>query len=222
MARIDLARRAQIGRDRRARTRSQLIEAARALYGRSPIEAVTVDDVVAEAAVAKGTFYVHFDGLAELQAAVADELAQEFDELLQPRRLATQDPIERIAAGCGAFVGEALRNPAWGALVARGAVSMPNIALVPRDRLIEDIRRAAASGRLGDVTPELAFEFAVGIVLQAMQAASERRIAPSQAPSVVAGILRAIGVKPEEAKIVAMRVDASDRRMRDEPPPTGG
>jgi len=71
MARIDLARRAQIGRDRRARTRSQLIEAARALYGRSPIEAVTVDDVVAEAAVAKGTFYVHFDGLAELQAAVA-------------------------------------------------------------------------------------------------------------------------------------------------------
>ena len=222
MARIDLARRAQIGRDRRARTRSQLIEAARALYGRSPIEAVTVDDVVAEAAVAKGTFYVHFDGLAELQAAVADELAQEFDELLQPRRLATQDPIERIAAGCGAFVGEALRNPAWGALVARGAVSMPNIALVPRDRLIEDIRRAAASGRLGDVTPELAFEFAVGIVLQAMQAASERRIAPSQAPSVVAGILRAIGVKPEEATTVAMRVDASDRRMRDEPPPTGG
>ena len=222
MARIDLARRAQIGRDRRARTRSQLIEAARALYGRSPIEAVTVDDVVAEAAVAKGTFYVHFDGLAELQAAVADELAQEFDELLQPRRLATQDPIERIAAGCGAFVGEALRNPAWGALVARGAVSMPNIAMVPRDRLIEDLRRAAASGRLGDVTPELAFEFAVGIVLQAMQAASERRIAPSQAPSVVAGILRAIGVKPEEATIVAMRVDAPDRRMRDEPPPTGG
>ena len=159
MARVDLARRAQIGRDRRARTRSQLIEAARALYGRSPIEAVTVDDVVAEAAVAKGTFYVHFDGLAKLQAAVAEELAQEFDELLQPRRLATQDPIERIAAGCGAFVGETLRNPAWGALVARGAVSMPNIALVPRDRLIEDPTRRSG-GRLGDVTPELAFEFA--------------------------------------------------------------
>src|SRR5271167_2071536 len=222
MARIDLARRAQIGRDRRARTRSQLIEAARALYGRSPIEAVTVDEVVDEAEVAKGTFYVHFASLAELQAAVADELAHELDELLQPRRLAILDPIERIAAGCGAFVGEALRNPAWGALVARGAVSMPNIALVPRDRLIEDLRRAAASGRLGDVTPELAFEFAIGVVLQAMQAASARRIVPAQAPSVVAAILRAIGVKPEQANIIAMRVGASDRRMRDEPPPTGG
>ena len=83
-------------------------------------------------AVAKKTFYVHFDGLAVLQAAVADQLAHEFDELLQPRRLATEDPVERIAAGCGAFVGEALSNPAWGALVARGVLSMPNIALSAR------------------------------------------------------------------------------------------
>jgi AcrR family transcriptional regulator len=67
-------------RDRRARTRPQLIEAARALYALNPIEAVTVDNLVGEA-VAKGTFYVHFDGLAELQAAVADQLAHEFDEL---------------------------------------------------------------------------------------------------------------------------------------------
>jgi AcrR family transcriptional regulator len=219
MARIDLARRAQIGRDRRARTRSQLIEAARALYALNPIEAVTVDDLVGEAAVAKGTFYVHFDGLIELQAAVADQLAHEFDELLQPRRLATGDPVERIAAGCGAFVGEALSNPAWGALVARGALSMPNVALSARGRLIEDLGRAAASGRLGDVTPELAFEFAIGIVLQAMRAAAERRIVRSQAPDVVAGILRAIGVKPEEAQEIALRVGASDRRLRDEPPP---
>ena len=91
---------------------------------------MTVDDF--GEAVAKSTFYVHFDGLAELQAAVADQLAHEFDELLQPRRLATEDPVERIAEGCGAFVDEALSNPAWGALVARSVLSMPNIALSAR------------------------------------------------------------------------------------------
>ncbi|MGA2128807.1 MAG: TetR/AcrR family transcriptional regulator [Xanthobacteraceae bacterium] len=219
MARIDLARRAQIGRDRRARTRSQLIDAARALYAQSPIEAVTVDDVVAEAAVAKGTFYVHFASLGELQAAVADELAQDFDELLQPRRLAIQDPVERIAAGCAAFIGEALRNPAWGALVARGAVSMPVVARGARARLSEDLRRAAAGGRLGDVAPELAFEFAVGIVLQAMQSAAEGRIVPAQAPGVIAGILRAIGVTHDEARDIALRVGSPDRHGRGEPPP---
>jgi hypothetical protein len=148
---------------------------------------------------------------------VADQLAHEFDKLLQPRRLAIEDPVERIAAGCGAFVGEALSNPAWGALVARGALSMPNVALSARGRLIEDLGRAAASGRLGDVTPELAFEFAIGIVLQAMQAAVEGRFVRSQAPGVVAGILRAIGVKPKEAQEIALRVGASNRRIRDEP-----
>jgi AcrR family transcriptional regulator len=93
-------------------------DAARALYALNPIEAVTVDDLIGEA-VAKKTFYVHFDGLAELQAAVADQLAHEFDELLQPRRLATEGRVERISSGCGAFVGDALSNPAWGVLVAR-------------------------------------------------------------------------------------------------------
>ena len=95
---------------------------------------------------------------------------------------------------------------------------MPNVALGARERLIEDLRRAAASGRLGDVTPELALEFAIGLVLQAMQAAAEGLIAPAQAPRVVAGILRAIRVNPEEAEEIALR--ASDRRMRDEPPPS--
>jgi AcrR family transcriptional regulator len=219
MARIDLARRAQIGRDRRARTRAQLIESARALYARSPIEAVTVDEVVDEAAVAKGTFYVHFNSLAELQAAIANELAHEFDQLLQPRRLATDDPIERVAAGCGAFIGEALRNPAWGALVARGALSLPSVARGARARLIEDLRRAAEAGRLGDVTPELAFEFVIGIVLQTMQAAAEARIDPPQGLSIVAGILRAIGVQFEDAQTIALRVGVSDGRMRNQAPP---
>ena len=46
MAKIDLARRAQIGRDRREKTRAQLIQAARTLYAERPIDLVTIDDLV--------------------------------------------------------------------------------------------------------------------------------------------------------------------------------
>ena len=98
---------------------------------------------------------MHFDDLDDLQSVVADELAREFDDLLQPRRLSLDDPIERIAAGCGAFINQALHDPAWGALIARGAAAMPDIARVARGRLNEDIRRAAATGRLHDVAPRL-------------------------------------------------------------------
>lgn len=211
MARIDLARRAQIGRDRRARTRAELIRAARTLYAGRTFDSVTVDDVVIAAGVAKGTFYVHFDGLDDLQSILADELAREFDELLQPRRLSLDDPIERIAAGCGAFINQALHDPIWGALIARAAAAMPSVARVARGRLNEDIRRAA-SGRLHDVAPEIAFEFVIGITLRTMQSAAEGRLKPKHAPLIVAGILRAIGVPAEEAREIAFRLVGADRQ----------
>ena len=212
MSRIDLARRAQIGRDRRARTRAELIRAARILYAARTFDSVTVDDVVNAAELAKGTFYVHFDGLDDLQSVLAGELAHEFDELLQPRRLSLDDPIERITAGCGAFINQALHDPAWGALISRAAAAMPSVARVARGRLNEDIRRAAASGRLHDVPPEIAFEFAIGITVRAMQSAAEGLLKPKQAPLIVAGILRAIGVPAEEGREIAFRLVRADRQ----------
>jgi AcrR family transcriptional regulator len=218
MARIDLARRAQIGRARSARTRAELITAARGLYAARPFDRVTVDDVVAAADVAKGTFYVHFDSLADLQSIVADDLARELDELLQPRRLAIDDPIERIAAGCGAFIMQTLRDPAWGALVARSAAAMPHVAGVARKRLKEDIDRAARDGHLGGVTPELAFDFATGIMLHMMLSAPQRQRSPQQASAIVAGLLRAIGAAPDKAATVAQR--AIEREQAQSPTET--
>ena len=144
---------------------------------------------------------MHFNDLDDLQSVVADELAREFDDLLQPRRLSLDDPVERIAAGCGAFINQALHDPAWGALIARGAAAMPDIARVARGRLNEDIRRAAAAGRLHDVVPAIAFEFVLGITVRTMQSAAEGvGSSQSRRPLIVAGILRAIGVTAEEAQ----------------------
>src|SRR6516225_8899442 len=103
MARVDLVRRAQIGLKRRAKSHRQLIRAARALFAIRPVDSITVDDVTREADLAKGTFYVHFQHLDDLRAAVADELARELEDLIQPHRTAIADPVERIATGCAAF-----------------------------------------------------------------------------------------------------------------------
>ena len=49
MTNINLERRAEIGREKRARTKARLIAAAKALYSTRPWESVTVDEVVNEA-----------------------------------------------------------------------------------------------------------------------------------------------------------------------------
>ena len=84
MAKVDLARRAQIGQQKRARTHAALVTAAKSLFALRSIESVTIDEIVAEAGLAKGTFYTHFDDLDALTAAVADELVAAFDDLMQP------------------------------------------------------------------------------------------------------------------------------------------
>src|ERR671910_2623135 len=119
MARIDLARRAEIGREKRARTRAQILEAGAALLAERPLEALTVDVVVEAAGVAKGTFYYHFQSIEELVAAVGAKLADSFDELLAPSRLDEPDPIERMSLAFTKFLEKAINDPRWGRLVVR-------------------------------------------------------------------------------------------------------
>src|SRR3984957_6670085 len=200
MVRVDIVRRAQIGLRLRAKSHAQLIRAARALFAIRPVDSITVDDVTREAELAKGTFYVHFQHLDDLRAAVADELARELDDLFQPHRTAIADPVERIATGCAAFIRQALHDPAWGGLVARGVWAFPAVATGARKRLSEDLRAAIAQGRIAPVSAEVGFDIAVGSVLQAMLSASERRLSPSNVAAAVSGVLRGLGVAADEAE----------------------
>jgi hypothetical protein len=117
------------------------------------------------------------------------------------------DPVERIALGCAAFVRASWRNPAWGALMARGAWAFPSVAGAARERLKADLRLAQCQGRLADFSIEVGFGLVFGIVVQAMCAASEARLSPGEVADVVQGILRALGVGAYEAECAVRHVD---------------
>lgn len=59
---------------RRQRTRAALLEAGRRLFAARSVEAVTIDDIVAAADVAKGSFYNHFTDREALAREVAAEI----------------------------------------------------------------------------------------------------------------------------------------------------
>src|ERR1700739_1012646 len=189
MANVNPTPRAEIGRGKRARTRAQLVAAARSLFGKRPVESVTVDDVVEEAGVAKGKFYVHFEDLNALTAAVADELVRTFDELLQPQRLSMPDPLMRIAFACNGFFEEALETPSWAARVGRMAWSFPTVVRVARSRLLEDLKLALKEVPQQDSSLELNLEVVVGIVLHVLAAISQRRLSSRDRQAAVGSIL---------------------------------
>jgi hypothetical protein len=146
---------------------------------------------------------------------VADELARELDDLLQPHRTAIADPVERIATGCAAFIRQALHDPAWGGLAARGVWAFPAVATAARKRLSEDLRAAITQGRIAPVSAEVGFDIAVGSVLQAIRSASEKRLSPSDVPAAVSGVLRGLGVAADEAEQIVRRLP--EPPLSDEP-----
>src|SRR5262245_45781206 len=128
MAKIDLERRADIGREKRARTRAQILQAAETLLAERPPEALTVDAIVDAAGVAKGTFYYHFQSIEDLTAAVGAKLGETFDDLLAPARLGITDPIARLSFGLTRFLEKAIADPLWARLVIQSAQAATGVS----------------------------------------------------------------------------------------------
>lgn len=202
-------RRAEIGRERSAKSRARILEAARRLFASRPIASVTVEDVTKQARLSKGAFYSHFRSLDELRAAVAADLTAEFAHFLDSNGLPVADPITRIAAGCAAFISEARRDPGWGAFIARGAYAFPAVTSTIRERLETSLQLAQTQGRLPSFSTEVGFDLVFGIVLQAMRSASEARLSPPDVADVVGGILRALGVQAEDADCALRQINAA-------------
>ena len=192
MGKIDLARRAEIGREKRARTRAQIVEAGLVLLAERPPEALTVDAIVEAAGVAKGTFYYHFQSVEELVAAVGASLADSFDELLAPSRLGEPDPVERMSLAFTKFLEKAINDPFWGRLVVRSAQVPAAIGGI-REHLEADLAEAIAQGRLAIHDAQLAADIVIGIWLQVTRGSIERRAAPDLTRQALAAVLRALG-----------------------------
>ncbi len=148
MNKVNLARRAEIGQERRVRTRAQLVQAGLFLFASRSIASVTVEDVTRQAGTSKGAFYSHFRRLEDLWVAVAAEVAEAFDDVARADRPGVVDPVEGIAAGCAAFISEAKRNPPRGALIAHGLWAFPTVARAAREQLNPDLRRGQSQDRL--------------------------------------------------------------------------
>jgi AcrR family transcriptional regulator len=190
---IDLARRAEIGREKRERTRAQIVEAGLILLADRPPEALTVDALVEAAGVAKGTFYYHFQSVEELVAAVGAKLADSFDELLAPSRLGEPDPIVRMSLAFTKFLEKAINDPLWGRLVVR-SVEAPAALDRIRENLQADLAKAIGQGRVALPDVELAADIVIGIWIQVTRGTLERRATPDLPRQALDAVLRALGV----------------------------
>ncbi|UCI34343.1 TetR/AcrR family transcriptional regulator [Mesorhizobium sp. B4-1-4] len=193
MAKVDLARRAEIGREKRERTRTLILDAGMMLMGERPREAVTIDAVVEAAGVAKGTFYYHFQSIDELAAAVGEKLGESFDAVLTDARLALEDPLKRLSFAFAKFLEKAISDPNWARLVVQSSQSRAEYARGIRANLKADITQAIAQDRMSIRDAELAVDIVTGIWLQVTRGILDRGPRPELTQLTIEAVLRALG-----------------------------
>ncbi|MEY9626282.1 TetR/AcrR family transcriptional regulator [Sinorhizobium fredii] len=193
MAKINLERRAKIGRERRARTRAQIVEAGAMLFAKGSAKALTVDAVAEAAGVAKGTFYYHFQNIEELAAAVTVQLRRSFDDVLTPARTKMRDPIARLSVAFTQSLEKAILDTGWARLVIQTSETRKEFGRSVRDNIKAEVAEAIAQGRVTVQDPELAADILVGIWLQVTRGILERVAPPELSNQALEAALRAIG-----------------------------
>jgi AcrR family transcriptional regulator len=205
MARVNLKRRAEIASAKRARTRAEILKAARLCYSAPAAAPMTVEAVMQKAGLAKGTFYVHFDDLLGLEAELGDTLIQELDERLQPARLAAHHPLTRLATALTILLRDLAGAPAQARLVVRAAAALPEVRDAMRTHLREDLADLRAAGLLALPSVELAAGVVTALCVQALREIGDGQIDDTAVPDFVRAVLRALGCAPNTAAVHAQK-----------------
>ena len=85
-------------------TRERLVATARELFGRDGYEATSVESVLKEAGVAKGSLYHHFENKPALFDAVLDQVVSEVAGKAGQAAARHDDPVESLRAGCAEWL----------------------------------------------------------------------------------------------------------------------
>lgn len=201
------------------RTRAALLRAGQSLFSARSVDGVSIDDIVAAADVAKGSFYNHFADKDALARALADQARRSAEALAAAVGAGVEDPAERVARAVCGFARQALEHPEGARLMQRlfQGAAIPDAPMNAGVRA--DIQAGLAAGRFEGVSLEAGVLMAVGVV-QMTVARTLDQDAPAHAAllaqDLAFGLLRGLGLTAPAARAIA--ADAANDLFSGPPP----
>ncbi len=200
---VDPGRRAEIGRERRARTRAAIIAAAFEIFGDENGLFARIEDVVDQAGVTRATFYNHFNGMADLREALTHEVTHELLTSVTRTITPMPDARERASAAVRFYLMRARSDRRWGWSMLNLSASGLIFGAETYRQAQRTISEGIADGVFPIVSSQLGRDILLGTALAAM-GSLVREVLPDDYPEAVAGhILHALGVELELARSIA-------------------
>lgn len=204
MASIDVEGRARIGELKRAKTRAALIQIALQVISERGFDAPTIDDFIAAAGVARGTFYNYFKSKDELLIAAAAHVADNVDAEIFPLFAVVDDPAQRVAIAIRTFIEMSIKHPHQGGLLVR---MIPLVGGAPSEEMrkgvLEDLENGQQLGRFRWRSIQAALALSMGTITMAIRSAISEPTPPDFAQHIAAMVLQGLGMPAKEAHRVA-------------------
>lgn len=194
---------------RRARTRAALLRAGQQLFSERAVDGVSIDDIVAAADVAKGSFYNHFPDKEALAKELSDAARASVEAVTLKLSAGVDDPAERVARALCGFARQAAENPVGAGAMLRlfHGASIPDF---PMNRGVRaDVHAGVTGGRFTGLSVESGVLMTVGVaqilVARVLEQDTRADQARALARDIVFGLLRGLGLEAASAKAIATK-----------------
>lgn len=197
--------RVRVGAARRQKMRGHLIESALRLFAERGLAEVVIEDVIAVAAVSRGTFYYYFKTNAELLAAVSEELGNELLAMIEAVVGGIKDPAERLAHGLRLYLRAVQAYPTFAGFLARTGINGARPSNLVFEYIPHHLSEGMQSGRFKVDDVAMGLDIVTGIALAAVCAIVSRPVPAHFPEQVTKHILMGLGLTAAAAeRLVAL------------------
>jgi len=198
---------------RKTLSHDALLEAAEELFATQGITAVSIDDIVARAGVAKGTFYNHFQDKTDIAQTLALKLRREVRNRISKAKSVSDDPAVHLAIAMSMFLAFGHDRPNAARILLSGMRSPTDTAAPINDRVRKTLETGNRSGRFTVQQTGASIIFIVGCIatgLQQIVSSPKSAEAQSISNALIAHALMGLGVDQKDATTIA--ADVTDIR----------
>lgn len=175
---------------RAARTRAALLEAGLKLLARHSIDAISVDELVSAAHVAKGSFFNHFADKAAYADAVYAVVRGELEAAVTRANEQVTDPLERLSGGMTVAAAFALAKPDRFAVMLRTARGITASEHPLNAGVANDVRLCVREGVIRPDARRSGVTFWLGCCQMLMVTIAEQRLTPERTVDLLSDMLR--------------------------------
>ncbi|MEZ5955021.1 MAG: TetR family transcriptional regulator [Hyphomonas sp.] len=192
---------------RSIRTRQSLVAAGLQLFAERPVDAVPIDDIVAAAGVAKGSFFNHFEDKQKFADAIGAEIRMDLEARVSAANRHLEDPLQRLTGGMRVAVDYTLTEKERSIVMTRGFRLMTGRDHPLNSGLRKDIDAASAQGLVRKEAETTGLLFWLGACHSLMASVIELRLSRRKAAALMQDMmfmaLLGLGVSEKQARGLA-------------------